>query len=152
MNIESCVYFDVSFVFLKNLDDCYTIIQCKIELNVFIPCIEFGISPETKKLMRQRDNTRENIKKAQNGDKIVFIEKYKKLRNSVNYQIKKENIKHNENRVDMAKSNSELWKIVNEVVKPRKENEWTIKTDENSVTSDPQEVANIFNTFSRFNL
>ena len=40
-------------------------------------------------------------------------------------------------------SDAELWKIVNEVAKPKKENEWTIKTDENTSTSDPQEVADI---------
>ena len=45
---------------------------------------KFGISPETKKLMKQRDNTREKIKYADNSEKVLLLAKYKRLRNLVN--------------------------------------------------------------------
>ena len=40
-----------------------------------------------------------------------------------------------------------MWRIAAEVIKPRKENEWSLKKDNDSVTSDLQEVADIFNNF-----
>ena len=40
-----------------------------------------------------------------------------------------------------------MWRIATEVIKPRKENEWSLKKDNDSVTSDLQEVADIFNNF-----
>ena len=42
---------------------------------------KFGISPETKDLMRQRDSTRANIKKAKGSERVILSTKYKKLRN-----------------------------------------------------------------------
>ena len=69
------------------------------------------------------------------------------LRNQINCRLRKESTAHNEKRVENAKSDAEIWKVVNEVVKPKKDNEWSIKTDSNCITSDPQEVADIFNNF-----
>ena len=64
----------------------------------------FGISQQTKDLMKQRDCTRETIKKSKGNDKLILLTKYKKLRNSVNQRLRRENIIHNEQRVEKAKN------------------------------------------------
>ena len=80
---------------------------------------KFGLSDKTKELMRIRDHTRNQIKNSTNQEKQILLIKYRKLRNSVTQQIRKDNYDHNNNRVENAKSESELWKITNEVVKPK---------------------------------
>ena len=72
--------------------------------------------------------------------------KYKKLRNQVNCKIRKETIQHNENRVAKANNELEVWKIVNEVVKLKQENEWSLKEDD-LTTNDHQDIADIFNKY-----
>ena len=59
----------------------------------------FGISPETKNLMKNRDDTRAQIKSASPSEKLILLAKYKKLRNLINCRIRKETIAHNEKRV-----------------------------------------------------
>ena len=98
-------------------------------------------------MMKQRDEVRGRIHKASHGEKALLSTKYKKLRNLVNCRIRKETILHNEQRVNKANSEGEVWKVVNEVIKPKKENEWSIKKDDNTITSNHEEISNIFNTF-----
>ena len=52
------------------------------------------------------------------SEKAVLMKKYKSLRNAVTNLIRKENIEHNNNRVEEAKNEAELWKIANEVISP----------------------------------
>ena len=61
-------------------------------------------------------------------------------------QIRKENIDHNNNRVKEANSESEIWKIVNEVNKPKNENEWNMSIN-GKVESDEQKIAEAFNDY-----
>ena len=70
--------------------------------------------------MKLRDSTREKIKSTKGNERLILMSKYKKLRNLVNQKIRKENIYHNEKRVDKAKNEGEVWKIVNEVIRPKK--------------------------------
>ena len=81
--------------------------------------------------MKARDHTRNQIKNSTNQEKKILLIKYKKLRNSVTQQIRQDNYDHNNNRVENAKSEAELWKITNEVVKPKMNN--TIKLMVNGV-------------------
>ena len=53
---------------------------------------KFGISDETKAQMAERDKVRKSILKAKNGEKAVLQAKYKKLRNLVNKNIRRDNI------------------------------------------------------------
>ena len=78
---------DMVDIFTKNIDEALDevapIKSFKVKSNY-----KFGISLETKKLMRQRDNTIENIKKAQNGEKIMCIsilckKSYKNFRGNI---------------------------------------------------------------------
>ncbi len=45
-------------------------------------------------------------------------ERYKKLRNRVKNQIRKDTRQFNEERIDKAGDEKEIWKLVNEVIKP----------------------------------
>ena len=71
----------------------------------------FGISEITKELIKQRDRCRNNIKKCRNGEKRSMFEKYKKLRNKVNGQIRKDNIYFNNERIKKANDENEIWKV-----------------------------------------
>ena len=106
----------------------------------------FGLSGNTRILMRKRDEARQAIKTAQAAQKSVMQQKYKILRNKVTSSIRKENIDYNNKRIIKAENESELWKITNEVTNPRKENEWKIKIKE-EIISDEMIIANAFNDF-----
>ena len=56
---------------------------------------KFGLSDETKALMRKRDQTRIHIKSANSNEKSVLVKQYKSLRNQVNNKLRKENIAFN---------------------------------------------------------
>ena len=71
-----------------------------------------GISENTRKLIKERDEARKAIHGSSNHDKRVLHEKYKRLRNKVNSELRKDIRKHNNNRVDRAKDENEIWKIV----------------------------------------
>ena len=65
---------------------------------------KFGLSENTKNLMKQRDQTRCNISKANNQQKAVLMKKYKILRNKTTASIRKDTINHNQDRIKLAKN------------------------------------------------
>ena len=70
---------------------------------------KFGLSTETKKLIADRDQARKKIAKEQTGvDKKIQHLVYKKLRNIVNSQLKKNNLNFNSEIVKAAKDESEI--------------------------------------------
>jgi hypothetical protein len=62
----------------------------------------FGLSVNTKILMRKRDEARQAIKTAKAGEKLVMQQKYKTLPNKVTSSIRKENIDYNSKRINKA--------------------------------------------------
>ena len=65
--------------------------------------------------------TRGKIKSANStSEKVLLHAKYKALRNKVTRNIRQENIDFNNNRVNKAESEAELWKIANDVTNPKK--------------------------------
>ena len=52
------------------------------------------------------------------GDKWIALQKYKTLRNRVTNQIRNDAITTNGKRIDEAKSESEYWKVINDINKP----------------------------------
>ena len=46
----------------------------------------------------------------------------------------------------MANDENEVWKVVNDVIKPKKENEWMLKEEEKEI-KDEQIIADTFNKF-----
>ena len=79
-------------------------------------------------------------------EKIIIHERYKKLRNRVSNQIKKDTRQFNEERIDKAGDEKEIWKGVNEVIKPKEKNQWKLKEGEEVIEKE-EEIANIFNNF-----
>ena len=107
---------------------------------------KFGISENTKKLIKERDHVRANLSKLEPREKAIQHIKYKKLRNRINSLVKSDTIKYNNTRVEQAKDENELWKIVKEITKPKEENKWSLK-EENEIITDEADIAEIFNTF-----
>ena len=90
---------------------------------------KFGLSDETKGLMQKREAARSRIKTNTGNQKIMWNEKYKKLRNKVTQQIRKDTINFNNNRIDNAKDENETWKVASEIINPVKENNWSMKVN-----------------------
>ena len=107
----------------------------------------FGLSEDTKELMRKRDSTRNAIKSADGGEKVVLLQKYRTLRNKVTAQIRRENIDFNNNRIEATDNEGELWKVTNEVLNPRKENDWKIEKEDGDIVTDEKGVADAFNRY-----
>ena len=107
----------------------------------------FGLSENTKELMRKRDCTRNSISKASPLEKQTLQKQYKALRNRVTSQIRKENIDFNNNRIEKASNEGELWKIANEVMNPRSEVSWKIEKKPGVVITEDVDIAETFNEF-----
>ena len=90
----------------------------------------FGLSDSTKQLMKKRDSTRHSIQQATGVEKQVWLQQYKTLRNKVTAKIRKENIDHNNNRIEEANNEKELWNVANDVLNPKKANNWNIIDEE----------------------
>ena len=69
--------------------------------------------------MHERDVTRGKIRNVNSvSEKAILHAKYKALRNKVTRNIRQESIDFNNNRVNKAESETELWKIVTVNPKP----------------------------------
>ena len=105
-----------------------------------------GLTEETKKLMKKRDATRKEFSKTKGKEKALLHEKYKKLRNHCSKMIKKDNIANSVRRVERSQKATEIWKIANEISKPRGNNK-IILQDSNIKIDNETEVAQKFNKF-----
>jgi hypothetical protein len=81
---------------VEALDECAPWKNIKIQKNY-----KFGISKKTKELIKERDNVRKLIHLSPNEKKINH-ERYKKLRNRVTNQIRKDSRQFKEERIDKA--------------------------------------------------
>ena len=107
----------------------------------------FGLSESTKELMRKRDRTRQSIHAASGKEKQVLLLQYRLLRNRVTSKIRKENIEYNNKRIEEACNEKEIWNVANEVINPRRENEWNILNKDGENITDKAGVAECFNEF-----
>ena len=92
---------DMAVSFNKNIEDALDEIAPYKSFTIKSH-YKFGISKSTKDLMKKRNQTRENISKAKGSEKVTLLNQYKKLRNNVTSQLRKENIEFNNNRVSEA--------------------------------------------------
>ena len=97
--------------------------------------------------MKKRDQTRLKIKNASSMNKSTLLTQDKILRNKVNHLVKKDNMAYNKARINKAKNENEIWRIVNDVTQPKKDVEFKLRTESGSSTSDNQKVADIFNDY-----
>jgi hypothetical protein len=86
------------------------------------------------------------IHKVSHQEKAVQQNKYKKLRNRVNSQLKKDNLNFNSDRIKKAKDENEVWKIVKDVTTPRTNQNITLIENGVEITKE-EEVAELFNEF-----
>ena len=83
---------------------------------------------------------------ASNNEKKIWTDKYKKLRNQVNSKVRQETVDYNNNRIDNAKNDNEVWNITKEITNLSSNSNWSMLIDQ-KVTEDPETIANAFNTF-----
>jgi hypothetical protein len=107
----------------------------------------FGLSDDTKELMKRRDRTRQQINKSTNKERVILLQQYKVLRNQVTSKVRKENIEYNNNRINQAKNERELWNIANEVLHPKKESKWKVLDKNGMETTEEEKVADVFNDY-----
>ena len=86
------------------------------------------------------------MKDATHSEKVILHEKFKRLRNKVNSELKKDTIRNNNERIDKANDENEVWKIVKEISSPNRNNNIILNEDGIEIT-DGKEVAEIFNNF-----
>ena len=96
--------------------------------------------------MKRREVARKMIKNSSGNEKAVWNEKYKKLRNQVTSQIRQETTDFNNNRIDNASDENEVWKIAKEIINPQNEQICAMKVN-NELTEDPIIISNAFNSF-----
>ena len=126
----------------KALDECAPYRKFKVRKN-FQP----GLSQTAKDIMRERDSTRGGISRASDRDKPALKAKYKSLRNRVINQIRKDTVNMNADRIAKAKNESETWRVVNDIIKPKNQAPITIRTTDTGDITDEKEVAEAFNKF-----
>ena len=107
---------------------------------------KFGISEKTKALIKERDIARQHIKDKSPTERAVQHQKYKLLRNKVNSMVKNDTIQYNNERVEKAGDENEIWKIVKEITSPKNDKQW-ILIEEGKKIEDEKEVSEIFNEF-----
>ena len=104
-----------------------------------------GLTEETKLLMNERDKARLAINRAA-GEKWIALKKYKTLRNRVTQKIRTDAINANGKKIDEATSESDYWKVVNDIVKPNGDSNWKLK-EEGKIIEDEKEIAETMNDF-----
>ena len=77
---------------------------------------------------------------------LVYLGSFKRLRNKVNSELKRDTVRNNNERIDKAKDENEVWKVVKDISNPNRNNN-IILTENGKDVSDEKEVAEIFNNF-----
>jgi hypothetical protein len=90
---------------------------------------KFGLSENTKALMSERDNIRKKMYKYSSSERKVFHLKYRKLRNAATNQSRKDTKLYNEERIEKAADQKEIWKVVNDVISPQVKKSLTLNED-----------------------
>ena len=75
------------------------------------------------------------------------MEKYKKARNKATNKIRQDTKDLNGKRIEEAKDENEIWKIVKEISQPKSCENWSLTSDKGSITEE-KEMANEFNNLS----
>lgn len=120
------------------LDECAPVRRFKVNKNY-----KRGLTKETKELIKERDKVRQSLKKSP-GEKEILHKRYKRLRNRVTNAIRKDTIMQNGERIQKARREDEVWKVINDIIKPKEDKKWMLKEGDQEVL-DEKEIAEIFN-------
>ena len=96
--------------------------------------------------MQERDRVRKKIGKSNESEWKELQGEYKRIRNEVTKRIRQDTIIFNEERINKAGDENELWKVVNDITKPRSETSWKLEEDGREVEKE-EEIADIFNNY-----
>ena len=73
--------------------------------------------------MKKRDGAREMAKTLSANEKVIWLNKYRKLRNKVISKIRQESKDYNNNRIDNAGNENEVWNIARDIINAKKDKE-----------------------------
>ena len=106
------------------------------------------LSSVTKKLMKDRDVLRKQAcKEADENQRKIIHEQYKKVRNHVTNRIRDESRKGNLQRIEgSANEQTNAWKVANEILKPKRKQTITLRESGREILEEDK-VAKIFNNF-----
>ena len=93
--------------------------------------------------MKTRDQTRASIHKASPTVRPILVKKYKIIRNKVIASIRKDSLKFNEERISKANDEKELWNVVRDVKKPKKNSKRENGPDSRALRSISNEVLSV---------
>jgi hypothetical protein len=124
-----------------SLTECLPITTVKIRYQQKI-----GILDKTKALITERDLMRKKMGTVKRTEKVVKHTKYNQLRNRENSEFKKDSINYNNDRIDKAKDENEVWKVVNDISNPTTSNKFTL-LEGGKLIEYESKVADIFNDF-----
>ena len=96
--------------------------------------------------MRERDTTRKKLSQANEVDKVGLRATYKQLRNRAIHQMRIDTLEQNSKRISEAKNEGEVWKVVNDIMKPQTNTKIILKSAERDITEDT-DVATKFNKY-----
>ena len=76
----------------------------------------------------------------------MLAQKYRSLRNRVTNMIRQDERNLNQERMEKARTEDEVWKIVKEITEPKTEKHWRLTEGDRLITEE-QEVADIFDRY-----
>jgi hypothetical protein len=82
----------------------------------------------------------------QGYERHIKQQKYKTLRNRVTSALKRDTRMRNEQRIEKAANENEVWKIVNEMTNPKTETKWKLKDNDREINND-REIAEVLNHY-----
>ena len=119
----------------KALDECAPVKEFKIQKNY-----RSGLKEGTIEMIKERDKIRKKIGKATKEEKKALQIEYKRIRNSVTTKIRKDTIAYNEERIEKANDENEIWKVVNDIIAPNSETSWKLN-EAGKILEDEKEIA-----------
>ena len=105
-----------------------------------------GLSEKARSIMKERDLTRKKMTQNNGRDRESLRASYKQLRNRAINQIRTDTLEQNATRISEAKNEGEVWKVVNEIIKPNSEHKIVLTSPQGDITEDI-DVATRFNEF-----
>ena len=105
-----------------------------------------GLSDKARSIMKERELARKKMTQASDQNKESLRATYKQLRNRAINQMRTDTLEQNATRISEAKNEGEVWKVVNEIIKPKSDHKIVLTSDQGDVTED-MEVATRFNEF-----
>lgn len=94
-------------------------------------------------MIKEKDSLRKKIEKARGEEEKSKIQaEYKRMRNVVTNNVRKDTIEYNEDRIEKAGDENKVWKVVNDITKPKTERGWELEEDGKEIKNE-EEIADV---------